>query len=301
MALALDFMALLAAEQAAQRKDRAPTLAAARPAAAAAAEASARVEAHPALCESSLRELAGGRGGDDATRPKEEELTSAPMRTVVIRYEFLSAACEADVLRCVLSPAYETSGRWVRLRGRRLLQFGGTPRPGPRLRGQEPLPPWLSAVVDCLVASGAVPESKRPNHVLVNAYGPGEGILPHTDGPLYHPCTATLSLGSDAVMRFAPRVPTEVVGTPSQARLEATKGFEVGLARRALVVFSDEAYSSALHDVEAVCEHRITSRCINAAALGWEEGWLVPRSPLRVSLTMRHVPAVEDATESKPV
>lgn len=286
MAIALDFMAMLAAERAAQRKGEAP-----KPAPAAtglpAAAAPARVEAHPTLGDSSVRELAGDSGDRGVS---EEVLTSAPMQSVTVRYDFLSAACEADVLRCVLSPTYEASGRWVRLRGRRLLQFGGTPRPGPRLEDREPLPPWLSAIVDRLVASGAVLESKRPNHVLVNAYGPGEGILPHTDGPLYHPCTATLSLGSDAVMRFAPRVPTFMVGTPSQARLEASKSFEVGLARRALVVFTDEAYSAALHDVDAVCEHRVTARCLNAATLGWPEGSLVPRAALRVSLTLRHVP-----------
>lgn len=315
MALALDFMALLAAEQAAQRKRSAPATAAGSASAASESQAaaaaaattttttmtttSASVEAHPALGESSLRELAGVARGSGASGPAGETLASAPMQKVVVHNEFLSAACEADLLRCVLSPVYEASGRWVRLRGRRLLQFGGTPMPGPRLLGREPLPPWLGAVVDRLVATGAFPEDKRPNHVLVNAYGPGEGILPHTDGPLYFPCTATLSLGSDAVMGFAPRVPSELVGTPSQSHLEAAKSFDAGLARRSLVVFSDEAYTSALHDVAAVGEHRVTAKCLNAASLGWAEGSLIPRAPLRVSLTMRHVPAVEGATSPK--
>ncbi|KAA0163074.1 hypothetical protein FNF27_07981 [Cafeteria roenbergensis] len=128
--------------------------------------------------------------------------------------------------------------------------------PGPRLLGREPLPPWLGAVVDRLVAT-------------------------------------------DAVMRFAPRVPSELVGTSSQSHLEAAKSFDAGLARRSLVVFSDEAYTSALHDVAAVGEHRVTAKCLNAASLGWAEGSLIPRAPLRVSLTMRHVPAVKGATSPK--
>ena len=33
---------------------------------------------------------------------------------------------------------------------------------------------------------------KRPNHVLVNEYLPGQGIMPHTDGPLFHPTIATV-------------------------------------------------------------------------------------------------------------
>lgn len=32
---------------------------------------------------------------------------------------------------------------------------------------------------------------------------PGEGIMPHEDGPLYHPAVAILSLGNPAVVRFA--------------------------------------------------------------------------------------------------
>ncbi len=40
------------------------------------------------------------------------------------------------------------------------------------------------------------------NHVLVNAYLPGEGIMPHEDGPLYHPAVCILSLGSPAILRF---------------------------------------------------------------------------------------------------
>lgn len=32
---------------------------------------------------------------------------------------------------------------------------------------------------------------------------PGEGIMPHEDGPLYHPAVAILSLGHPAVVRFA--------------------------------------------------------------------------------------------------
>ncbi|KAI9672830.1 MAG: hypothetical protein M1831_000266 [Alyxoria varia] len=40
----------------------------------------------------------------------------------------------------------------------------------------------------------------RPNHILINHYRPGEGIHPHEDGPAYAPVTATVSLGSHAVL-----------------------------------------------------------------------------------------------------
>lgn len=42
------------------------------------------------------------------------------------------------------------------------------------------------------IYSDAADPGARPNHVLVNAYQPGQGIMPHEDGPLYHPAVAIL-------------------------------------------------------------------------------------------------------------
>lgn len=44
-----------------------------------------------------------------------------------------------------------------------------------------------------------------PNHVLVNEYLPGQGIMPHEDGAAYRPVVATVSLGSAAVVEFWPK------------------------------------------------------------------------------------------------
>jgi alkylated DNA repair protein alkB family protein 6 len=38
-----------------------------------------------------------------------------------------------------------------------------------------------------------------PNHVLINEYEPGQGIMPHEDGAAYWPVVATISLGSAIV------------------------------------------------------------------------------------------------------
>lgn len=40
----------------------------------------------------------------------------------------------------------------------------------------------------------------KPNHVLVNEYQPGEGIMAHEDGPAYYPMVATVSLGASIVL-----------------------------------------------------------------------------------------------------
>ena len=63
---------------------------------------------------------------------------------------------------------------------------------------------WLQPLLQRLArdtgAFGAAQE--LPNHVLLNAYLPGQGIMPHQDGPLYHPGVCIVSLGAPAVIRF---------------------------------------------------------------------------------------------------
>jgi alkylated DNA repair protein alkB family protein 6 len=41
---------------------------------------------------------------------------------------------------------------------------------------------------------------KAPNHVLINEYQPGQGIMPHEDGAAYYPLVATVSLGAPIVL-----------------------------------------------------------------------------------------------------
>ena len=40
------------------------------------------------------------------------------------------------------------------------------------------------------------------NHILINDYPPGIGIMPHSDGPAYRNRVIVLSLGSYAVINF---------------------------------------------------------------------------------------------------
>ena len=78
------------------------------------------------------------------------------------------------------------SRKWVQLRGRRLQCHGGTVLPEGTL--SEPLPGHLQRFCTYLCARGLQPTNKSNwNHVLVNEYAPGEGIMPHCDGPLYLP------------------------------------------------------------------------------------------------------------------
>ena len=76
--------------------------------------------------------------------------------------EWVSAGEEAALLRCAdLSPQQ----RWTQLRGRRLQNLGGQPRPPPEGFVPEPLPGWVGAVCDALVRAGVFPPDAPPNHV----------------------------------------------------------------------------------------------------------------------------------------
>lgn len=105
--------------------------------------------------------------------------------------------------------------RWTHLSRRRLQTYPSKLTPDNVLL-EQPLPTWL---IDPMVPRlQAIPlalegEAKMdhafassphgaPNHVLVNVYEPGQGIMPHEDGAAYWPVVATVSLGSAIVLEL---------------------------------------------------------------------------------------------------
>lgn len=124
----------------------------------------------------------------------------------------------------------------------------GLPEKG---RAPEKLPPWLAVISAALVERGIFPAHLAPNHVLVNQYQPGEGIMPHTDGPLYHDCVVILSLGFPAVMSFRPRLsPDEIGSVPTAIELENRNSANILLRPNSLLCFSNDAYTSYLHGID---------------------------------------------------
>lgn len=167
--------------------------------------------------------------------------------------------------------------KWTCLSGRRLQDYGGVPHEKGMI--PEKMPAWLGEYVD-KVAHINVLEGKRPNHVLVNEYLPGQGIMPHTDGPLFYPTVTTISCGSHTVLEFAEN---------TEQRFKTCK---LLLERCSLVVVKDRMYSDYLHSIqETDCDE--VSDCAN---LGNCSAKYPPRESLsrgtRVSLTIRHVPKV---------
>jgi alkylated DNA repair protein alkB family protein 6 len=128
---------------------------------------------------------------------------------------------------------------------------------------------------------------------LVNRYKPGEGILPHQDGPAYEPKVAIVSLGSPAVLRFwrrrrrregdddeASGVPVPGVDAPDASVL---------LEHRSLVVFEGEAYSDCYHGIEACEAETIDASVLNPPAAATTS---VLRQGDRISFTIRRVERV---------
>lgn len=137
----------------------------------------------------------------------------------------------------------------------------------------------------------------KANHVLVNEYLPGQGIMPHTDGPLFHPVISTISCGSHTVLRFYENdtdvTMDETVDCPvpeSNRKLVC----QLLIERRSLLILKDDMYSKYLHSIGEQTHDIITTELANLKQCSNTElknhvGEAVERNR-RISLTIRHVP-----------
>jgi alkylated DNA repair protein alkB family protein 6 len=174
---------------------------------------------------------------------------------------------------------------------------------GPSMTTMAVLPPPLLELAQELVTRGIFPPSAPPNHVLLNEYQPGQGIMPHTDGPMYENCTATLSLTSSVVMEFTKRwTEQEQINNPlemphttqtppeSSPSSSCSSPLKVLLQPGSLLVFQDDAYINYCHGIVMnVWQDVITNEmaCLNAKPTADNQTVIVPRG-LRYSLTFRH-------------
>lgn len=141
------------------------------------------------------------------------------------------------------------------------------------------------------------------NHVLVNEYLPGQGILAHSDGPLFYPVICTISCGSHCILEFFEKGDDE-----SSAALQENRSANGDAAAKSgskrkpvcqlliepgsLLILKDDMYSKYLHSISEVTEDLITSGIANIErCAGFKDriGETVKRGR-RVSLTIRHVP-----------
>ncbi|XP_043223344.1 alpha-ketoglutarate-dependent dioxygenase alkB homolog 6-like isoform X2 [Amphibalanus amphitrite] len=194
--------------------------------------------------------------------------------------EFVTEAEEQRLLELVYAAPRP---RWTQLAHRRLQNWGGLPHPRGML--PEQIPTWLQAPMERIAALGCFGEL-RPNHVLVNEYLPGQGIMPHTDGPLFAPVITTVTLGSHALLDlYRPRQDDSQEASPAEPEAVGS----LLLARRSLLVVRDDAYHHLLHGIAARTEDTVTDAVLNGAEQA--AGSRLQRQT-RVSLTIRHVPKV---------
>ena len=77
----------------------------------------------------------------------------------------------------------------------------------------------------------------KPNHVLINEYLPGQGIMPHEDGDAYWPVVCTVSLGAGIVYDAYPKTKT-----PGQQ----TKKWRILQEPRSLLITTGKMYEDCL-------------------------------------------------------
>lgn len=180
--------------------------------------------------------------------------------------------------------------KWTQLSNRRLQNWGGLPHPKGMIA--EELPQWLQRYVNRVENLDIFDEQHKPNHVLINEYKPGQGIMPHFDGPLFYPTITTISCGSHALLEFCKKQDSDSQTESSQARsTKSKKGFSILVEPRSLLVLKDLMYHDFQHSIAEVHADGITDSIINLNETGkqYTVGDLIQRST-RYSLTIRHVP-----------
>lgn len=208
--------------------------------------------------------------------------------------------------------------KWTQLSNRRVINYGGVPHPNGMIA--EELPEWLKAKVTTLnnlgknypflcfdscqidqyrlICEGLFDEV-HANHVLVNEYLPGQGIMAHSDGPLFYPVICTISCGSHCLLEFYEKGTDEVQstngkGSDAKETANPKRNFvcQLLIEPGSLLILKDDMYSKYLHSISEVGEDLITNsianleRCVNFKN---RVGESVKRGR-RVSLTIRHVP-----------
>ncbi|KAM6934928.1 putative inactive tRNA-specific adenosine deaminase-like protein 3 isoform 2-T2 [Xenentodon cancila] len=204
-------------------------------------------------------------------------------QTVYYIPDFISEDEESFLLQNVYK-APKT--KWTQLLGRRLQNWGGLPHPKGMLA--EKIPDWLQTYCEKISSLGAF-SGKAANHVLVNEYKEGEGIMPHEDGPLYHPTVTTISLGSHTLLDFY-RPLSSLDGEAPQTE-ENRYLFSLLVKPRSLLILQDDMYQRLLHGIKGSAQDTLTDKVVNLSATGAVPGEALTRGT-RVSLTIRHVPKV---------
>ncbi|KAF2794188.1 alkB, alkylation repair protein 6 [Melanomma pulvis-pyrius CBS 109.77] len=237
---------------------------------------------------------------------------------------FVTAEEEASILQKI------PSRRWVTLSHRRLQAHPSTLTKNNTLLAA-PLPTYLAnPVVDRFKTLGIFLDTphQEPNHVLINEYRAGEGIMPHEDGSAYARVVATVSLGASVCLEVCEKVDggeeREVGGMDGDEAPRADQSTEVLSSNppplspvpqppkhalptrilqepRSLLITMGPAYTELLHGIAPVAvdenlnQDTVANWALLGEAGGFEKNGGRNVRGTRVSLTYRDVLRVSKA------
>jgi alkylated DNA repair protein alkB homolog 6 len=220
-------------------------------------------------------------------------LSSAECDSVL---EKVTCYCPTQVLAC--SHLQIPVRRWTAVSGRRVQAHPSTLAKGEVLLAA-PLPDWLTSnppILDRFKSFGIFNHTKHghPNHVLVNEYKPGEGIMFHEDGPAYDRVTATVSLGGTLVLDIKEKsLNDEILDDQPGDHQPSPKSWRILQEPGSLLVTVDDAYSTLLHGISYIEQDSDlrAETVANWALLGNAEAFSsgTNHRTLRTSLTYRDV------------
>ncbi|KAI9699609.1 MAG: hypothetical protein M1820_007109 [Bogoriella megaspora] len=207
---------------------------------------------------------------------------------------FITEEEEAQILEKI------PPNRWITLTHRRLQTHPSKLSSSNTLLAS-PLPSFLTTpIIPRFQDLGLFKDTphKAPNHVLINEYQPGEGIMMHEDGGAYAPVVATVSLGGSLVLDLVEKTEDGVDADGEEGK--EGKRWRILQEPRSLLVTTGRGYTDFLHGIAEVerDEELSEKTVINWALLGdresiEKEGLNVRRT--RTSLTYRDVLKISSA------
>ena len=128
-----------------------------------------------------------------------------PIEEILYIPEAIDVAQEAYILKNIDEDGRNNS-MWVTLKTRKLQcrQRG--------IGGDGSFPRWLNDLCSSLSQIGLLPNPSFVNHILINRYEMGQGIIHHTDGPKYDDKVAILSLESPCLISFRKLLTPDEIG-----------------------------------------------------------------------------------------